>query len=304
MPPAARLTLVQRQQQLLEERGFSKPKPNQQPKLSFAERQDMAAIKSGRGNATAASRQRVEMPTVSFGMEADDGTDGAASSATRFSCAPSLHPSMAGTAVSMACSEVTIGAGDDTAYWDFQHRCAEKSDLGHKCRECKRPFTKIGEPMTERRGARVSMRYHAECFSGFADPRSQAQSSHHTGRLQGTQLEAAPGGKAGSKMRTSTHFDSGGRLVQQQAQQQQARSSGGGSGKTGMGLAMGSNGFGAKSSKGQGGAAFNMSSLEQDLSGIEGADVVVGRGGGNLSESALKAHNSLSRVEEAAGDDE
>ena len=113
MPPAARLTLVQRQQQLLEERGFSKPKSNQQPKLSFAERQDAAAIKSGRGNATAASRQRVEMPTVSFGMEADDGTDGAASSATRFSCAPSLHPSMAGTAVSMACSEVTIGAGDD-----------------------------------------------------------------------------------------------------------------------------------------------------------------------------------------------
>ena len=122
------------------------------------------------------------------------------------------------------------------------------------------------------------------CRPAFAG----TQSSHHTGRLQGTQLEAAPGGKAGSKMRTSTHFDSGGRLVQQQAQQQQARSSGGGSGKTGMGLAMGSNGFGAKSSKGQGGAAFNMSSLEQDLSGIEGADVVVGRGGGNLSESALK----------------
>ena len=29
-------------------------------------------------------------------------------------------------------------------------------------------------------GARISSRYHAECFSGFADPRSQVSGSHHT----------------------------------------------------------------------------------------------------------------------------
>ena len=51
----------------------------------------------------------------------------------------------------------------------------EKKDLGHTCRECRRPFTTIGEPLTERRGARISNRYHAECFSGFADPRSQVR---------------------------------------------------------------------------------------------------------------------------------
>lgn len=49
--------------------------------------------------------------------------------------------------------------------------------------------------------------YHAECFSGFADPRSQAASSHHVGRLAGTQLQAAPTAKAASKMRTAAHFD-------------------------------------------------------------------------------------------------
>jgi hypothetical protein len=43
---------------------------------------------------------------------------------------------------------------------------AERPDLGHTCRACQRPFATIGELLTERRGARVSMRYHAECFSG------------------------------------------------------------------------------------------------------------------------------------------
>merc|ERR1719359_1129869 len=110
----------------------------------------------------------------------------------------SVHPSVA---LSVGCSEATVGAGDDTRYWDFQHRRVEKKDLGHKCRECRRPFQTIGEPLTERRGARVSMRYHGECFSGFADPRSQSKSSHFEGRLAGTQMEAAPTNKAGSKMR-------------------------------------------------------------------------------------------------------
>ena len=41
-----------------------------------------------------------------------------------------------------------------------------KVDLGHRCRECKKPFIKIGNPLTERRGARLSLRYHANCFSG------------------------------------------------------------------------------------------------------------------------------------------
>ena len=143
----------------------------------------------------------------------------------------------------MACSEDTIGAGDQTNYWDYQHRKVERADLGHRCRECRRPFKKLGEPLTERRGARVSMRYHAECFSGFADPRSQASSSHHVGRLAGTQFEAAPKAKAGSKMRTGKQFDS------RSDRRAVSGSGGGGSGKIALAMAGGHTGFGSKSSK-------------------------------------------------------
>jgi len=59
------------------------------------------------------------------------------------SYAPSMHPSLAGSvARSQACSESTIGAGDSTKYWDYQHRVTMRSDLGHKCRECRMPFSK------------------------------------------------------------------------------------------------------------------------------------------------------------------
>ena len=84
------------------------------------------------------------------------------------------------------------------------------------------------------------MRYHAECFSGFADPRSQASSSMHVGRLANTQMEAAPQRKAGSKMRSSRHFENGG----------SSRYESGGGGKIAA-FAGGSMGFGTKSSKGK-----------------------------------------------------
>ena len=56
-----------------------------------------------------------------------------------------------------------------TGYWDYQHREVTKKDLGHTCRECRRPFTRIGEALTERRGARTSSRYHS-LPTAFAGP--------------------------------------------------------------------------------------------------------------------------------------
>ena len=121
-----RLSLVERQQKLIGERRWwsgpaeaaavgAPPSSSRTSKLSFAKRQDEAAIRQGRGNATAASRHAAAMPDHDD-IDVDDGNDGAASSASRLSHTPSLHPSMAGTVVSKACSEVTIGAGDDTGY--------------------------------------------------------------------------------------------------------------------------------------------------------------------------------------------
>jgi len=168
--------------------------------------------------------------------EEETDQDGVSERGSVASKAPSFHPSVGQSSVGL--SESTIGAGDDTAYWDFQHRKVEKKDLGHKCFECKEAFRSIGAALTERRGGRVSMRYHGECFSGFADPRSQARSSHHEGRLAGSQLEAAPVGTT-SKMRTAKHFDQGGRVAA------------GIGGKFGTLMSMGHNSFGSKSSKGQ-----------------------------------------------------
>jgi hypothetical protein len=233
----------------------------------------------------------------------DDG----ASIHSGVSHAPSMHPSLAGTVMSKACSEVTIGAGDNTGYWyislcprmnphpssprvtlislppsrnrDYQHRSATRSDLGHNCRECRLPFNRVGEAITERRGARVSMRYHAECFSGFADPRSQATSSHHIGALAGMQLEAAPHRKAGGKMRAGQHFDSGSdsRFQQQESSRQSA------GGKM-AGLGMHSGGFGARSSKPREGA---------------GAQVrEPARAPGDLTEEALAEHLRVQSIQE------
>lgn len=280
MPPKQRLSLVERQQLLLEEKGFAKPAKlptstassvdagasgKQQRSgskasasaasastaasservnpllLSFSERHEAHLCKTGRSNAASASRHAAPMFEVESG---EDGGDGA-SVASRASKAPSIHPSLAGSMVSMACSEATIGAGDDTGYWDFQHRRCEKKDLAHRCRECRMAFTTIGEPITERRGARTSMRYHAACFSGFADPRSQCRSSHHEGHLAGSQLGAAPTNKCGTKMRASCHFEGNSSRIA-------ASISSSMGGKFGGAMGMGSNSFGSKSSKNQG----------------------------------------------------
>ena len=113
-----RLSLVERQQKLIEERRWwsGPPAPTaadapllptltKATRLSFAERQDAAAIRQGRGNATAASRRAAAMPR-DVDPEADDEQDGSASIASHLSHAPSLHPSMTGTVMSKACSEV------------------------------------------------------------------------------------------------------------------------------------------------------------------------------------------------------
>eukprot|EP00927_Polykrikos_kofoidii_P070813 TRINITY_DN67197_c0_g1_i1.p1 TRINITY_DN67197_c0_g1~~TRINITY_DN67197_c0_g1_i1.p1 ORF type:complete len:342 (+),score=46.02 TRINITY_DN67197_c0_g1_i1:73-1098(+) len=312
-----RISLVERQKQPLEDHGSIKPtdsiprKPGCSQKSpsapvarcgsgtavlsssnSFCRRQDTHLARTGRDNAIAASRQAVQLPAA----EEDDmaiGNDGAASTVSVASITCSLHPSVAGSTRSMGCSETTIGAGDDTGYWDYQHRSATKGDLGHRCRECKLPFNRVGEPITERRGARVSMRYHAECFSGFADPRSQSSSSHHVGHLAGTQFEAAPQRKARSKMRTGAHFDSGGmgRYQQRQTQQLPQQPAVGKLGNYGVH----GGGFGAKSSK-PGGSAHDEAYPQRQYQN----PIASRQAPGDLTEDAVAKHVSLQSVREAA----
>lgn len=89
-------------------------------------------------------------------------------------------------------------------YWASQPRPAEPRDVGHLCKECKCAFRAVGEPLVVRRGGRIELRYHDKCFSGTADPRTQASSSFNT-TYTGQIAEAAPQ-RMFRKMRTSSHF--------------------------------------------------------------------------------------------------
>ena len=107
-----------------------------------------------------------------------------------------------------AASAAVAARGDvssDSAYWSCRQKRAGAVDVGHACKECKQPFTAVGEPLWVRRGGRIELRYHAACFSGEADPRTQAHGSYKTGHLAGSQAPAAPQ-QPFRKMRTSSHW--------------------------------------------------------------------------------------------------
>ena len=94
---------------------------------------------------------------------------------------------------------------DDNKYWAYAYKNAGKTDLGHICKECKKPFTKLDEPMAIRRGGRIELKYHSDCFSGSGDPRTQKSSTYNTSKWAGTQQIHAPKGLY-NKMRTGSHF--------------------------------------------------------------------------------------------------
>lgn len=104
-----------------------------------------------------------------------------------------------------ALPSASSSASSLSAYWSYTPRRAEKRDLGHKCRECKRAFRSLGEPLVVRRGGRIEMRYHEKCFSGTADPRTQSQSSFHTHPLGASIPDQAPTQRY-TKMRTASHW--------------------------------------------------------------------------------------------------
>lgn len=44
-----------------------------------------------------------------------------------------------------------FGSFDDSRYWDYAFRFTHKGDMGHHCRECKRPFSEMNEAIAVRR---------------------------------------------------------------------------------------------------------------------------------------------------------
>eukprot|EP01084_Bolivina_argentea_P101048 181234_1 len=96
--------------------------------------------------------------------------------------------------------------GEDTRYWEWKVRKCRRDDLWNTCRECKQPFTKLGENLSIRRGGRIELRYHEGCFSGIADPRSQAGSTANKGKYAAALSKTAAPRLPYSKMRTSSHW--------------------------------------------------------------------------------------------------
>eukprot|EP00466_Bigelowiella_natans_P014272 jgi/Bigna1/126617/aug1.3_g1325 len=95
-------------------------------------------------------------------------------------------------------------AEHSSEYWKHRYRPCVARDLGHSCRECKKPFKKIGELIAIRRGGRIEMRYHKACFSGNSDPRSQSKGTHLHGKWADKVSKKAPKGRY-QKMRTTAH---------------------------------------------------------------------------------------------------
>lgn len=83
-------------------------------------------------------------------------------------------------------------------YWTVSQGRANHT--GHTCREC-RGIIFTNEPIYVRDGRKIRLFYHRKCYSGGADPRTQASSSF-TDKSLGIR-EKAPGHKGRGKWWTS-----------------------------------------------------------------------------------------------------
>ena len=61
----------------------------------------------------------------------------------------------------------------DAPYWTVSHGTAVRATA---CRECRGAIA-VGERVAVRDGRKIRLMYHEACFSGDADPRTQAASS-------------------------------------------------------------------------------------------------------------------------------
>eukprot|EP01083_Nonionella_stella_P099931 281248_1 len=156
-------------------------------------------------------RKSVPTSTTSTGITTHSATtaQSLSSSSSQHESSPELQkvkktrkPTRRHTLPHSDLSEVKIS--DDTLYWYFTSRCVEPRDLGHLCRDCKKPFLTLSEDITIRRGGRLEFRYHSACFSGTADPRTQEHSTFHEGKWRGTQHSAPK--EMYRKMRTTSHW--------------------------------------------------------------------------------------------------
>ena len=91
-------------------------------------------------------------------------------------------------------------------YWTVSGGVADRI---YMCRECKEIIHR-GSKIACRDGRKIRLTYHAECFSGESDPRTQLTSSFTEQRYRGAVTAAAPDTKGSGKWSTSSYGYQGG----------------------------------------------------------------------------------------------
>lgn len=74
-----------------------------------------------------------------------------ASDRRRASSPSAAHSSLPDVLMPSSTSASFFGNFDDSRYWDYAFRFTQKGDMGHHCRECKRPFSALNEAIAVRR---------------------------------------------------------------------------------------------------------------------------------------------------------
>ena len=74
-----------------------------------------------------------------------------ASDRRRASSPSAAHSSLPDVLMPSSTSAGFFGSFDDSRYWDYAFRFTQKGDMGHHCRECKRPFSVLNEAIAVRR---------------------------------------------------------------------------------------------------------------------------------------------------------
>ena len=77
----------------------------------------------------------------------------------RASSPSAAHTSLPDLLMPSSTSANFFGSFDDSRYWDYAFRLTLKGDMGHHCRECKRPFSVLNETIAVRRSGKPRRRY-------------------------------------------------------------------------------------------------------------------------------------------------
>ena len=178
---------------------FKSSSYDENAQLQFQARQEAAAAR----RRAAACGLRASRAAAPMPLDADGDVDDAASAATRRqSLARSVHPSCVGSAISMACSEATIGP--KRRHWLLglhapqpdarRPREAAASASSHSAGSASR------SPSAAARSAAAGGT-DGECFSqSMKDPRSRARRRRTTLASWRTQFDETPARKAGGKI--------------------------------------------------------------------------------------------------------